>query len=123
MLVLLAAAIPFAAEAQQPSAKQPPRQPPVVTKQPAVKPPPGVNADAHQLATFKARVDDYVQLRKKADDSAPPLKKTEDPAQIKQAQQALVERIGSARAGAKQGDIFTPEITKLFRRVRRPESQ
>ena len=124
LLVLLAAALPFAAEAQQPSAKQPPRQPPVVvTKQPAAKPPPGVNADAHALATFKARVDDYVQLRKKADDSAPPLAETATSGKIREAQRALVERIGAARAGAKQGDIFMPEITRLFRRMLRPESQ
>lgn len=84
---------------------------------------PPVNHDAKLLADFKARVDQYDALRKKADDSAPPLKNTEKSSDIKAAQQALVERIGAARAGAKQGDIFTPEITKLFRRVLRPEAQ
>jgi hypothetical protein len=85
---------------------------------------PPANQDAAVLADFKARVDKYVDLTKKADDSAPPLKKkTEDPADIKAAQQALVERIGAARAGAKQGDIFTPEIAKIFRRILRPESK
>ena len=68
-------------------------------------------------------MDTYVEVRKKADDSAPPLKKTDDPRQIKEAQQALVERIGAARAGAKQGDIFTPEVTTVLKRVLRPESK
>jgi hypothetical protein len=82
---------------------------------------PPANPDAQVVADFKARVDTYVELRKKADDSAPPLKETKDPAKIKAAQQALVERIGAARSGAKQGDIFTPEITTYFKRLLRPE--
>jgi hypothetical protein len=82
---------------------------------------PPVNPDAAVIADFKARVDKYVELRKKADDSAPPLKKTEDPGEIREAQQALVERIGAARAGVKRGDIFTPQVSALFRRLLRPE--
>lgn len=82
-----------------------------------------VNRDAQLMADFKARVDKYVEVRKKADDSAPPLKKTEDPAEIRAAQQGLVERIGAARTGAKQGDILTPEIADLFRRLVRPETK
>lgn len=85
------------------------------------KPPAPVNRDAQMLADFKARVDQYVEIRKKADDSAPPLGKTDDPAKIKHAQQALAERIGVARAGVKQGVIFTPEISALFRRLVHPE--
>ena len=83
---------------------------------------PATNPNAALVGDFKARVDKYIELRKKADDSAPPLKKkTEDPAKIRAAQQALVERIGAARAGTKQGDIFTPEITAFFRRLLHPE--
>jgi len=82
-----------------------------------------VNRDAQAIADFKTRVDEYVALRKKADDSAPPLKKTDQPRDIKEAQQGLVERIGAARSTAKQGDIFTPDITAFFKRVLRPESQ
>jgi hypothetical protein len=82
-----------------------------------------VNPDAQVLADFKARVDKYVELRKKADDSAPPLKKTDDAREIKDAQQALVERVGAARSTAKQGDIFTPDITAFFKRVLRPEAK
>jgi hypothetical protein len=82
-----------------------------------------VNRDAQVLSDFKTRVDQYVEIRKKADDSAPPLAKTDDPAKIRQAQQALAERIGVARAGVKQGVIFTPETTALFRRLLHPETK
>jgi hypothetical protein len=83
--------------------------------------PPPVNTDAKVLADFKERVDKYVELRKKADDTAAPLKKTDEPADIRTAQQTLVERIGAARSGAKRGDIFTDQIAQLFKRVLRPE--
>ena len=82
---------------------------------------PEVNRDARVLQDFKERIDKYVELRKKADDSAPPLKKTDDAAELRAAQQALAERIGAARTPAKQGDIFTPEITARFRKLLRPE--
>ena len=51
--------------------------------------------DARVLGDFKARVEKYEQLRKKADDSAPPLKESKDAAKIKDAQQGLAS--GSAR--------------------------
>lgn len=79
--------------------------------------------DARVLGDFKARVEKYEQLRKKADDSAPPLKETKDAAKIKDAQQGLAERIGAARAGVKPGEIFTPEIAGVFRRLLRPEAK
>jgi len=84
---------------------------------------PPVNPDAKVLSDFKDRVDQYVEVRKKADDAAPPLKKTDDPADIRMAQQGLAERIRAARAGAKRGDIFTREITAHFRRLLRPEAR
>jgi hypothetical protein len=100
-------------------------QPPVppTLPQPAVKQQPPAPKDPKLAADFAARVEKYVELRKKADDSAPPLKETRDPAKIKAAQQALVERIGAARSDAKQGDIFTPEIAAYFRHLVRPESK
>ncbi len=100
-------------------------QPPVppTLPQPAVKQQPPAPKDPKLAADFTARVEKYVELRKKADDSAPPLKETKDPAKIKAAQQGLVERIGAARSDAKQGDIFTPEIAAYFRHLMRPESK
>jgi len=80
-----------------------------------------VNPDAQVVADFKARIDKYVELRKKADDSAPPLKKTPEAGEIRNGQQGLAERVGAARSGAKHGDIFTPEISAHFRRLLHPE--
>jgi hypothetical protein len=79
--------------------------------------------DVRVLGEFKERVEKYDALRKKADDSAPPLKESKDAAAIKEAQQALAERIGAARVGVKQGEIFTPEIAAVFRRLLRPEAK
>jgi hypothetical protein len=95
----------------------------VVAQQPAPVPATEkpVNMNAQVMADFKARVDQYVELRKKADDSAPPLKESKDAAKIKDAQQGLAERIGAARAGVKPGNIFTPEIAAAFRKLLRPE--
>ena len=44
-----------------------------------------------------------------------------DPAKIKAAQDALSMRIRAARVNAKHGDVFTSEITAVFRRLLYPE--
>jgi hypothetical protein len=82
---------------------------------------PPADQNAQVLRDFKARIDKYVEIRKTADNSAAPLEKTADPAKIREAQQALAERVGAARRGAKHGDVFTPEITAYFRHLLRPE--
>jgi hypothetical protein len=79
------------------------------------------NPDAKVLADFKQRVDAYMDLRNKVDGGAAAVKEAEDPAKIKMAQSTLASRIAAARAGAKRGDIFTPEIALRFRRLLRPE--
>jgi hypothetical protein len=79
--------------------------------------------DARVLGDFKVRIEKYDQLRKKADDSAPPLEKSNSGAKIKDAQNGLAERIGAARAGVKPGEIFTPEIAPVFKRLLRPEAR
>ena len=81
----------------------------------------GVNTDAAVLADFKARVDKYVAIHKDAAKGAAKPKETENPAEIVATQDALAARIRTARADAKQGDIFTPEIRTKFRRLLAPE--
>jgi hypothetical protein len=78
------------------------------------------NADAKLLAEFKAKVDAYDTLRKDLATKAPPLKKTDDPAEIAQAERALAQHIRVARANARPGDIFTPPTQRLFRRLLNP---
>ena len=84
---------------------------------------PNVHPDAQTIADFKTRVDKYVELRDKADNTAKPLKETPVAGDIKEAQLSLAERVGLARKGAKQGDIFTPEVSVLFKRLLRPETK
>jgi hypothetical protein len=82
-----------------------------------------VNADAQLLADFKGRIDKYMELHNKLEKQAPPLKETKDPAQIKASQVVLAQKIAEARKDAKPGEIFTPEIRQLFRRLMYPETK
>lgn len=84
---------------------------------------PAINADAALLADFTKRINQYIDVRKAADAGTPALKKTDDPAHIRIAQQQLAERIRAARASAKHGDVFTPAIAAHFRRLLRPEAK
>src|SRR6185503_15391110 len=65
-------------------------------------------SDAKVLAEFKAKVDAYDALRKDLAKKTPPLKKSDDQAEIALAEKALAQQIKAARASAKPGDIFTP---------------
>jgi hypothetical protein len=69
------------------------------------------------VADFSARVWDYSELRSELEKGLPPLTVTDDSAEIRRAVRALAKRIRMARAGAKQGDIFTPTISVEFRKV------
>jgi hypothetical protein len=79
------------------------------------------NPDAELLVDFKKRIDDYMALHNKLEREAPPLKETKDPAKIKASQDVLAMKIREARKAARQGDIFTPEIRQLLRRLMYPE--
>jgi hypothetical protein len=81
----------------------------------------GVNADGAILQDFNARVKSYLDIHKEAAKGSAKLKETENPAEITQAQETLAARIRTARAGAKQGDIFTAEIRNRFRLLLAPE--
>jgi hypothetical protein len=82
---------------------------------------PPTNPDAKLLQDFKARVDKYMELHNRLEKESPPLKETKDAAKIKASQDVLAAKIRAARADARQGEIFTPEIAALFRRLVYPE--
>jgi hypothetical protein len=82
---------------------------------------PEVNPNAALMADFKARVDKYADLHKQLAKGAAAQKESSDPAQINAAKVALAAKIQGARTNAKQGDIFTPEIRPVFRRLMAPE--
>jgi hypothetical protein len=69
------------------------------------------------IADFSQRVTAYLASTTKLTEGVPPLKRTDDPAEIASREVALGEAIRAGRAGAKPGDIFTPDIARLFRRV------
>jgi hypothetical protein len=76
-----------------------------------------VNADAKALAGFMERVNEYVALHQKLEDTLPDLSKDSTPKEIDQHQRALGKMIQDARRGAKQGDLFTPESQVVIRRL------
>lgn len=80
-------------------------------------------ADAHPdaLADFTRRLDEYITVQRRLEKESPKLKETNDPGEIKAAQDVLADKIRAARQDAKRGDIFTPEVTALFRRLMYPE--
>ena len=68
-------------------------------------------------ADFSARIDTYLELRHTLEQGLPPLMVTDNPAEIGRAERALARRIRVARRGARQGELFTPDIRAVFRRV------
>jgi hypothetical protein len=79
-----------------------------------------VNPDAGLVAAFTEKVQAYDKLRKDLAKDSPPLKETNNPAEIANAEKALAAKIRVARAAAKPGDIFTPATAAMFRRLIRP---
>jgi hypothetical protein len=82
-----------------------------------------VNPDALVLQDFTKRIDAYMDVHERLEKKAPPLKTTNDPAKIKTSQDALAAMIRTERQSAKQGEIFTPEIAALIRRLMYPETK
>ena len=78
---------------------------------------PRVNADAKTMAEFTRRVDEYVALHKKLEGTIPDLPREATPKQIDEHQRALGKLIQQERANAKPGDLFTPEMRKIVRRL------
>jgi hypothetical protein len=109
------AAAPPQAPAPQTQAAQPPAAQPALPQAPPPKGGEPVNADARALATFEARLKDYVQLHKKLEDNLPKLKKDSTPLQIDKHQRTLEQLLHDARKGAKPGDIFTPDAQVVIK--------
>jgi tetratricopeptide (TPR) repeat protein len=78
-------------------------------------------ADAPVLADFTARLDNYLEVQRKLAHYSPRLEETDNPAKIAAAQDVLAAKVRTARKDARQGDIFTPEVAALFRRLIYPE--
>jgi len=78
---------------------------------------------ARVFKVFTARVQQYVKLQQDVEATLPALKPTNEVAQIAEHQHALARKIAQARSGAREGDVFTREVTRQFRRIIRDEFQ
>jgi len=76
-----------------------------------------VNADAVVMQDLQKRVDAYLQLRRNAEAQMPKLKATRSQEKIRHHEDELNRAVREARKDARQGDIFTPEISAEIRRL------
>jgi len=76
-----------------------------------------VNADAKAIAGLMGRVDEYVALHQKLEDSLPHLSRDSSPQEIDKHQRSLGQMIQNARRGAKEGDIFTTGSEAVIKRL------
>ena len=82
---------------------------------------PAVNPHAAALVEFKKRVDAYADLHKDLAKGDAKPQETADPAKIDATKSTLAAKVQAARATAKAGDIFTPDVQPVFRRLLAPE--
>jgi hypothetical protein len=67
------------------------------------------------LRLFDERVQAYVALHRELEQAVPALAVTTDPSSISLARAALAAALQLARPAARQGDMFSPEIDRVFR--------
>lgn len=80
--------------------------------------PPGKpKPDARATSEFSVNVQRYVKLHQQMESSLRKLKPTKNAANIDSHQQELANKIAGARMGAKQGEIFSANVTAYFRRL------
>jgi hypothetical protein len=91
---------------------------PVTPEQKAVASP--ENPDSAILADFNARLDRFVKTQRALLKQAP-VSEDATPAQIKSRQEMLAAQLREIRKNAKHGDIFTPQVAALFKRLMYPE--
>src|SRR5688500_4835221 len=97
--------------------------PAVLAQQPA-PPLPTVEFTVEVLGSEMAEVDgkmeEYAKLRRSLEKGLPALAVTDNPSEIRRAEQLLAQRIRRARAGAGRHEIFTDETRRAFRQLLRP---
>jgi hypothetical protein len=77
-----------------------------------------LSASEHRAAEdFESRVRQYRTLEKKLAATLPKLPKRATPAQVDENQRALGALIKTERAGAKRGELLTPEMQALVKRI------
>jgi len=79
-----------------------------------------VNANAAVISDFVKRVNEYVAVHKKLEDTLPKLSKDSTPKEIDTHERALLKLMQEARKGAKQGDVLTLRMQRFIRNLLRP---
>jgi len=93
----------------------------VVEKIAAAEQPVITPAEKATIKRFDERVKEYVKVRAAVKAKAPKLSKDSTPEQIQAAENGLVVGIRAARANAKPGALFTPEIAQYIRTTLKTE--
>jgi hypothetical protein len=89
----------------------------VESTQPALSP-----AEKEAVKRFEERVKEYVKLRESVKGKLPTkLSKDSTPEQIAAFEKASVEALRVARADAKPGDLFTPDVAQVIRTTLKSE--
>ena len=73
--------------------------------------------DDAQLALlhFKASIHQHVQLHRRIEQQLPPFRAHSDMQDVIELTDAMASELQTARANAREGDIFTPEVAALLR--------
>ncbi len=78
---------------------------------------PAVNQDSLVIGSFQERVKEYMKLHDQAKAGLSASKSSDSEHAINQRQLLMADRIRDARSTAKPGDVFTPEVSQLFKRL------
>jgi hypothetical protein len=73
--------------------------------------------ESQVLTDFQSRVRRYVELHQQLEATGPPIPISDNWAEITAAVGALADRIRAARATARRGDVFSPEVERWFRQA------
>jgi hypothetical protein len=74
-------------------------------------------SDPTAVADFLQRLEQYVALHRKLEAELPKLPDEATPEQIDQSQRGLLAAIRAARPAARQGDLFTPQMTVFVKEL------
>lgn len=84
--------------------------------------PPTLSASDQAIAkTFEKRAKEYAKLREQLEEKMPKLSQEAKAEEIQAHKQQFQDRVRAARAGAKPGDVFTPEAAALIRAIIKDE--
>lgn len=73
------------------------------------------------VETFEKRAKEYAKMREQLEEKMPKLSKEAKPEEIQNHKQQFQERVRAARAGAKQGDVFTTQAMAYIRGIIKDE--